>query len=1228
MNKSAIKNFAIWARRKLISDITYKAGLLGINEKGISEPLPISTDNIQFFDIGTGKPTEIANDEIKQRKALVTRIKEKESTSDYKTAYQYVVEEVAYTWFNRLIAIRFMEVNDYLPSRVRVLSSYTQGKSEPDIVTTPFDTDMEFSSYEQDRIMQLKDENKLDELFRMLFIKQCNKLNEVLPGLFEKTSDYTELLLNISFTDQEGIVNHLINDIAAEDFTEAVEIIGWLYQYYNDELKDETFALSKKNIKISKERIPAATQLFTPDWIVRYMVENTVGRLWIEMNPNSDIKKGFEFYLDNDEEIYLEEEHISKMNLEDILFIDPCMGSGHILVYAFDVFMRIYESNGYTQRDAAKTILEKNLYGLDIDNRAYQLAYFAVLMKARKYDRRILKENVNLNLLSIEESNDINRGLIKYFGNGLTEREKLIASEQIDILLNSFVDAREYGSAINIKEYNWDLLNKFVGSADFDGQMTLATMGLDSTRIKVSKILKIASMLAKKYDVVVTNPPYMGNRGVSSKLSRFMKEYYPNSKNDMFSVFTERSKLMTKRNGYYSLITQPSILFLSSFEKLRVSIAKTQSIISVLHMGRGVFGIDFGSACFVIKNSKTDSFFGKYFKLYNRTFQYIAVEDIKKIFLEAKDKKDFTFDFSTYVTKESKDEEKNIEEISNSAQKIYFEADQANFLNLPGCPYAYWAGEKTMKAFVEGDKLKQIAAPRAGMQTGENEKFVRYWYEIGFDNFGYFVTNAKEAINSGRKWFRYNKGGDYRKWYGNNLYVVDWKNDGENIKEDKLYKLSIGECLPSNSKPKNVQYYFKESITWSFVSSTSFGVRYSEAGAIFDIGGSSVFPKEKFYYILGFLGSSLSFEYMKLQNPTMNFQVGNVANLPIIIDDSHTDRIESIVKENINISKDDWDMFEISWSFCVHPLIKFKKNNRIKDSFILWKEISNRNFQSIKENEELINRTFIDIYGVQNEFDSIIDEKSITIRKAIVEREIQSLISYAVGCMFGRYSLEIEGLVYAGGKWDSSKYSSFIPDKDNCILITDEEYFEDDIVGRFIEFVKVVYGKETLEENLDFIAKALGSKGDTSREVIRNYFIKDFFKDHVKTYQKRPIYWIYDSGKQNGFKALIYMHRYTADTTGIVRVDYLHKMQKIYMGEIDRMQDMIENSTHARDVAQAEKRKEKLIKQLKETKEYDEKIAHIALSRIDIDLDDGVKVNYDKAQTAQDGKKLDILAKI
>lgn len=1215
MNKTAIKNFAIWARNKLIADITYKAGLLGITEKEIKEALPQSTKDVQFFDIGTKEPYSISRVEIKQREKLEETIKSKAKQSDYKTAYKAVVEEVAYTWFNRLIAVRFMEVNDYLPSRIRVLSSESITKIEPDLVTTPFDSDLDFSPYEKDRIVQLKHNNKLDELFQMLFIKQCNALNAILPNLFEKTSDYTELLLNVSFTDKDGVVYRLVHDILEVDFkirTEAdeeairqgnlteeeaprgqVEIIGWLYQYYNTEPKDEAFALLKKNVKITKERIPAATQLFTPDWIVRYMVENSLGRLWLEGHPNDVLKSEWKYYLDEaeqEEDVQRQLEAIREeykvIKPEDIKVIDPCMGSGHILVYAFDVLMQIYESCGYSQRDAARSILVHNIYGLDIDNRAYQLAYFAIMMKARQYNRRILDGETDCNVYSIQESNGINRNQLRYFGAGMSDIERNTAILQVEGLLDTFIDAKEYGSILNVENFNWELLYRFIGNDDVSGQLSFEALGMEDTKKQLHTLVERGATMTQKYDVVVTNPPYMGGSGMNNLLSEYLKKNYPAAKSDLFAAFTEKGNSIIKKNAYNCMVTMQSWMFLSSFEKMRENIIAYKTIINLMHMDNMVMGIAFGTAVANFRNSIIKGFKGTY-------------NHIKNCDIEDDIPKEFPVDGNRFV-----------------------QVPVDTFTQIPGMPIAYWVSEEFSSHFTGDNKFNLVATAKSGLSTTDNNRFLRFWYEPYFNSIGFHYKTLDETLTCSHRFIPHPKGGPYRKWYGNLEYVVNWYNNRAEIK-----KAAEG---ASGGRIVGSEYYFRKGLTWSDITSSGkLSVRYMKSGSIFNSSGPACFCNNDndIWWVLGYMNSKVVNEYLKFLAPTYHFNAGPIERLPLIIPKKITiEKIDINVKKNVEISKNDWDSFETSCDFVKHPLLNGTRT--ISEAFERCKQFIEEQFNQLKANEEELNRIFIDIYGLQDELTPEVEDKDVTIRKADLERDIRSFISYAVGCMFGRYSLDLDGLAYAGGDWDSSKYITFIPDKDNILPITDEEYFEDDIVGLFVAFVKKVYGSETLEQNLDFIAKALGNKGNTSCEVIRNYFLKDFFKDHCKVYQKRPIYWLFDSGKADGFKALVYMHRYDENTIGNLRIDYLHRMQRVYESEIARMQETIENSNNAREVAAAEKRKEKLIKQLKETKEYDEKIAHLALARISIDLDDGVKVNYEKVQTGSDGKKLEVLAKI
>ena len=1230
MNKTAIKNFAIWARNKLIADIQYRAGLMGITANGIKDPLPQSTATMEFYDIGTAEPYAITGNAISQRKRLVEVIRKKEKDSNYATAYKYILEEVAYTWFNRLIAVRFMEVNDYLPSHIRVLSSES-GKIEPDLVTTPFDAELNFTSDEKETVLRLKTENKLDELFRLLFIKQCNALNDILPALFEQTNDYTELLLNLSVVDREGVVYHLIHDIEEDDFNiekgGQVEIIGWLYQYYNTEPKNAAFA---KNGKITKEEIPAVTQLFTPDWIVRYMVENSLGRIYIDKRKEQrasteslgqdtlnwdDIEAkrianeksiademGWKYYLPEaaqTKEVRQMLDEIQRQsvykNVLDIKVIDPCMGSGHILVYAFDVLMQMYENDGYSQRDAAQSILEHNLFGLDIDDRAAQLAYFAVMMKARQYDRRIFSRGIQPHVYAIVESNEIDAFTRDYFANNDS-----MLKAALDSIINDLHDAKEYGSILTVTPVDFAALYARVEEVKEDvslhREIALAT---------ILPLIRVAEVLSRQYDVVVTNPPYMGNKGFSKKLLDYISKWYYESKIDLFAVFIRKCSYMVKYDGIFSLITPDSWMFLSRFEKLRLPFLESNSFYTIVHLGFGAFDGGFGTVAFTAVRKNLSLYRSTCLRLVNMPTSFEKQ--------------------SAFFT------QKRI--ISN----------KVDYKKVIGNPICYWASKELIGSF-KYKTIKDIGSSCVGLVTGNNERFIRDWYEIDYTLLGIKLLRNEAISSDNLKWFPINQLGDYRKWYGNNINVFDWWHNGYNIKKFKLDRYLRGEAEKKNSKCWNEESYFHEGLTWSRISTDRFSARYSQNGCTAGTTCPIYFPIENKEYILGLLNTKVIKAMVSFLNPTVSFQAADIARIPVIIDNSYIDKVKLTVLQNIEESKTDWDSYETSWDFKKHPLLR--PVSRLADDYTAWKSECEQRFLQLKANEEELNRIFIDIYGLQDELTPDVAEKDVTVHRIFDTKdevpesmqgssyvrtkrdEIVSLLSYAVGCMIGRYSLDVDGLAYAGGEWDASKYKTFQPDRDGILPITDEEYLQDDIISRLCDWLKVAYGADALEENLDFIADALGGKGDSSREIIRNYFLKDFFKDHCKTYQKRPIYWLFDSGKQDGFKALIYLHRYTPDTIGNIRVDYLHKMQRVYESEIGRMQDMIDHSANAREVAASTKRKEKLQKQLKECRDYDEMIAHLALSRIELDLDDGVKVNYEKIQTAGDGKQYPVLAKI
>lgn len=1199
MDKPAIKKFAIWARNKLIADTKYRAGLVGVTETAVAEPLPQSTETVQFFDVGLPQPYRIEGDAVTQRQRFVAELnKETSKQGSYTAAYQTVVDKVAYTWFNRLIAVRYMEVNDLLPSRTRVLSS-ADGRAEPQIVTSPFDAVLDYSPAEQQQIVNLKNDNKLDEAFRLLFLKQCAALGDCLPRLFEQVDDYMPLLLALSFTDKDGVVCHLVNDIPKSDWQDAVQIVGWLYQYYNTEPKEQVFANLKKNIKISKENIPAATQLFTPDWIVRYMVENSLGRLWSEGHPDFD-KSDWKYYLDEAPQEPQVAQQLAELRKgyaaltpEDIKCIDPCMGSGHILAYLFDVLMQIYRSAGYGDRDAAASIVEHNLYGLDIDDRAAQMAYFVVMMKGCHYDSRFLRRHLTPHVYAIQESGELTADALGRLG----KQESTARA-----LLDGFKNAKEYGSILQPKVTLAELDALQEQLRELDGA---SDMGSFTDQFVAGQVLRVlcplveqARMLVQKYDVVVTNPPYMGGSGMNARLSDYVKKFYPDSKSDLFAVFIEHGNEMVKRAGFNCMVTMQSWMFLSSFEKMRVNALQTKTITNLMHMENMVMGIAFGTAVTVFQNAAVHGYKG--------TYNQIKLQDIEND-----------------VPKQFPIQGNRFAQVSTD-----------NFSKIPGSPVAYWASKNFIDAFASAATIGEKAVARSGLSTGDNERFMRLWYEPSVNSIAFGLTSNEQYIATGRKFVPCNKGGLYRRWYGNNDYVIDWTNP------DAMHR----------PRTTYMNLYYRPAITWSAITSALFNARVYGVGFLFDHAAASLFihNKEDEYFALGYLNTNVGQYILSMINPTINTGADVVSRMPFKIE--YRNAVIPKVEQNVLLSKSDWDSFETSWDFAEHPLVKwshdlwdctaiaatmayFYNGERPEVScpvelcYLLWQGECNDRFAKLKANEEELNRIFIDIYGLQDELTPEVEDKDVTVRRADLGRDIRSLISYAVGCIFGRYSLDKPGLAYAGGDWNPDQYHTFLPDADNVIPITDEEYFPDDLTGLFVAWVKKVFGTDSLEDNLAFIAKALGTKGTSPRAVIRNYFLNGFYADHVKIYQKRPIYWLYDSGKQNGFKALIYMHRYNADTSGLVRADYLYKMEKVYESEIARMDDAIAHGA-SREVAQATKRKEKLVKQLKECKDYDDRLGHIALARIPIDLDDGVKVNYEKVQTGADGKKLAILAKI
>ena len=1149
MDKNAIKKFAVWARTELIARVSLKGVEYGITEKKIEDA---NVDSVG------GKV--LTADEKKQRQALIAEINDK--------GYKQVMEEVAYIWFNRFSALRFMEVNGYLPSHVRVFTD-EENNFKPQIITEAIHLDLD--GLDMEKVYKLKEAEKTEELYKYLLIVQCNALNKILPGMFQRLSDYTELLLPDNLLREGSVIQQMIELIPEDDWKDAVQIIGWLYQYYNSEKKDDVFAALKKNVKITKENIPAATQLFTPDWIVRYMVENSLGRLWLEGHP--DVKEQllpteeeqsayaagnrdpedtkWHYYLEEAEqepEVQAQLAEIRKeyaaLTPDQLKVIDPCSGSGHILAYMFDVLMKIYESYGYTTREAVASIVENNLYGLDIDDRAAQLAYFAVMMKARQYDRRFFSRGIQPHVYAIVESNHVDEFAVDYFCNG---NAKLTAA--MDTIISELHDAKEYGSILSVTPQDWSALYGRFAEISED-----INMSRETALRELLPLVQVAEALAQKYETVVTNPPYMGASNMNPKLNEFIKNNYADYKSDFFSAFVIHASQMTKQSGYCGFFTPYVWMFIQSYEKMRNYLYNQATIETLIQFEYSAFEEATVPVCTFAFQNRHIPKKGCYLRL---------------------------VDFRGGMEVQ---QQKTLEAIENHNCGFYYAQNADNFSEIPGNPMAYWV--KNFKIF-EFQNLSSMLRSGGRIKTHDNNLYVRNWWEV---------------YEIGDRWIPYTNGGEYRKWYGDYLDVVDWSE-----KAREFYGNHGGLC-------KEI-FWFKEGLTWGAITSGDNSYRIKPKQFMFSSASPTVFTSSFTcdMSVLAFLNTKVAKYISKIINPTLNQNVNDTLRIPYY---GFSEKASNCASKCIEISKIDWDAFETSWDFQHHPLLR--KVSTIAGAFDQWQIECDDRFNQLKANEEELNRIFIDIYGLQDELTPEVEDKDVTVRKADLGRDIRSFISYAVGCMFGRYSLDVDGLAYAGGEWDSSKYVSYAADKDNIIPICDDEYFEDDIVGLFVKFVKTVYGVDTLDENLKFIADALGGKGQP-KDVIRNYFLSDFYSDHCKIYQKRPIYWLFDSGKKNGFKALIYMHRYQPDTIARIRTDYVHEQQARYRTALANLEQRIANASTGERV-KLNRKLTTLQAQDTEIRTYEEKIHHLADQMISIDLDDGVKKNYAIFQ--------DVLAKI
>ncbi len=1172
MNKSAINKYAVWARNELIARVAQKAVAYGITE---AEIIPASADSI--------KGRLLTPSEKKQRTALIEKINMK--------GYKQVIEEVAYIWFNRFTAIRFMEVNGYLPTHIRVFTD-EENNFAPQILAEAIHLDM--PGLKMDTVYELKQANKTEELYKYLLITQCNALQAILPGMFQKIEDYTELLLPDNLLREGSVIERMIKDIPEADWTEQVEILGWMYQYYISEKHDQIINIYKGTVK--KEDIPAATQLFTTDWVVRYMVDNSLGRYWIERHPESQLADKLEFFVKpkNGKINYINE----TVTPQEMTFFDPCMGSGHILVYAFDVLMEIYRESGYSDRDAVAEIVQNNIFGLDIDDRCSQLAYFAVMMKARSYDRRFLTRGIAPHVYAIQESNEL-RGFAR--GRVTPDAEKNKIGEY---LVEVFKHAKEIGSIALVKKLDYESFRNYLDECKDSSYIDIELSAWIMNELPLlQQLVNQAEMLTKKYAVVCTNPPYMGK--MEGKLKPYVLDNFKDYSGDLFSVFVYHNFSFCKKDGYSAFMTPFVWMFIKTYEPLRRFVINSKALSSLIQMEYSAFEEATVPICsYVLKNGKPTE-------------------------------KSLCFRLSDFRGGMAVQKEKVLAAIANPECGYFYESNQYDFSKIPGSPIAYWLSDALLNTF-QNKKIGDYGDANNGFTTGDNNLFLRYWYEVDSSNIQFGASSIEDAKNSRCRWFPYNKGGAFRKWYGNNDYVINWHNDGAEIK-------AYGHLVP-----RSMGYQFRRSFSWSKISSSYCSFKIKEQGTMFDVAGLSMFPNSDsdFNYLLGLCNSKYAQACLNFLSPTLNYETGHIASIPVIISNIHKERIDSLVAENISISKQDWDSYETSWDFTMHPLVALRMSSayawgnnkptlKLSSVWKAWELLCSERFDKLKRNEEELNKLFIEIYGLQGEMTEEVEDKDVTVRKADLERDVRSLLSYAVGCMFGRYSLDSEGLILAGNSFESRfvrdpsgfgttmvgnyirtqngssdlKMCTYFPDKDGILPICDDDYFEDDIVGKFIKFIEIVYGSATLEENLKFIADALGGSG-SPREVIRTYFLNEFYADHLKIYQKRPIYWQFNSGKKDGFKCLIYIHRYQPDTIARIRTDYVHEQQARYRTAITDVEQRLHNAQSSERV-RLNKLLQKLNDQDAEIQLFEEKIHHLADQMIRLDLDNGVKTNYE-----------------
>lgn len=1189
INRNILKSYAPQARREFIQAVTDRASVLGLSAKKI-EPVEVKGD----VAIIAGRP--FPKDVAERRKKLEERIKIK--------GFHQVMETVAYTWFNRFCALRYMELHDYLGHGYRVLSN-PSGSDIPEILEKA--TSVDLPGLDKDKVAELRLAGDKDsELYRLLLVTQCNALHRAMPMMFEAVHGASELLLPENLLQTNSPIRKLVNDIPEENWSE-IEIVGWLYQFYISEKKDQVIGKVVKS-----EDIPAATQLFTPNWIVKYMVQNTVGRKWLMTYPASSIKDKMEFYIEpaeqeDDVQAKLDVITPNELNPEELTFMDPACGSGHILAEAYDLFKEIYLERGYRTRDIPRLILEKNLYGLDIDDRAAQLARFTVLMKARADDRRILDpENpAKLNVIAIQESKGLDvdeaarillRERVKEIGGKAAQQLSLVqpkvaqaslstsdkpdvTKEELYSLLYLFENGKTFGSLLKVHDRLKNalprlekLLAKALTSSDLQSREYAEALLPLVTQTK---------LLAAQYDYVVANPPYMGK--LTEALIEYAKHEFPNSKSDLCTMFIERCMEYTLFSGHFSLVTMQSWMFLKSYQKLRMLMIDNYTLDTLIHLGPHAF----------------DSITGEVVQTVTFSFRKIDTEN-------------YTSKCVRIVNGSSESEKIHM---LRSTDRDSYQQKTSRFSMIPGSPFAYWVSSKIFDLFSWG-VLKDSAEVRQGMLTTNNDKYLRLWHEVDEESIERNARSKPEAAQSQKKWFPYNKGTKFQKWFGDLDYIVDWEGDGERIKNDVVTKYPY---LKGNTGLviKNTNPYFTPAVTWSDISSKPFGARYIPHGFLYDKGGSCVHHGDPFY-IMGYINTHFVNYILGFINPTFHFQSGDVSRIPFS-EEIKVDKgfISSNSKRLVEIYKHLESLEETSYLFTQSPLLAHSTESpTIDDAKNNIEQYLSKLDNEVSFLEKGINDVFQEALDINSE-DCCHYERQTSPLCEKAYGATSKLISYAIGCMMGRYSLDEPGLIYAHSgneDFDPSRYATFPADEDGIVPVMDDDWFEDDATNRFEEFLKVAWSPETLDENLKFVADSLDPKrGEASIDTIRRFISQKFFKDHhLKVYKKRPIYWLFSSGKQRAFECLVYLHRYNENTLARMRAMYVTPLQGKYNARIDYLDKEKDNAGSATAARKLQKELDTMRKKQQELREFDELLRHYADQRIPLDLDDGVKVNYGK----------------